>query len=102
VLKGWLDRVFRPGTAYEYEGDVPEARKVVGLLTGRRALVVVTGDAEDPGPLKEFWEERVWGYCGARGRLLYAPRVRESTVRDREMFRDRVVETLKDTFPTRG
>ena len=101
VLKGWLDRVLRPGTAYEYEGEVPEARSVVGLLEGRKALTVITGDADDPGPLEGFWKERIWGYCGAESWLLYAPRVRDSAVRDREVFRDRVIDVLGQIFPAR-
>jgi NAD(P)H dehydrogenase (quinone) len=35
MMKGWLDRVLRPGFAYGYRPD----RKVGGLLTGKKGLV---------------------------------------------------------------
>lgn len=35
MMKGWLDRVLRPGFAYGYRAD----KKVGGLLTGKRSLV---------------------------------------------------------------
>lgn len=35
MMKGWLDRVLRPGFAYGYRPD----RKVGGLLTGKQSLV---------------------------------------------------------------
>ena len=85
VLKGWLDRVLRPGTAYE----VPQGyghRKAEGLLNGRRALVVCTGDADNAGPLEEFWIQRVWAFCGVEARLSYFPRLRESNLAMRRAF----------------
>ena len=45
LLKGWLDRVFRPGIAYDYRG-LDEGPKVpIGLLTDKRAWVYVTRDS---------------------------------------------------------
>lgn len=76
LLKGWIDRVLRPGTAYE----IPEGfgyREARGLLSGRRAAVIVSGDADDAGPLEEFWVKRIWGFCGADSRLFYLSRIRE-------------------------
>ena len=37
ILKGWFDRVFTNGFAFSYNGD-----DVQGLLTDKRALVIVT------------------------------------------------------------
>ena len=85
VLKGWIDRVFRPGTGYE----VPEGfgfRSAGGLLTGRRAAVLICGDAAAPGPLKEFWIDRVWGFCGVDGKLSYISGVRDANRLEREIF----------------
>lgn len=85
VLKGWIDRVFRPGTAYEipegYGHKYPE-----GLLSGRKALVIVSGDGESPGPLKEFWVGRVWEYCGVTATFQYFPNLRDSTETMRREF----------------
>ena len=76
LLKGWVDRVFRSGTAYE----VPEGfgfQSAEGLLAGRRAAVLICGDSEGPGPLESFWRDRVWGFCGAEARVAYLSKVRE-------------------------
>lgn len=91
ILKGWLDRVLRPGTAYEFPERFDE-REPVGLLEGRRAMVAVTGDSDDPGPLEDFWIHQVWGFCGAESRFRYFPRVRESSLKDREAFISRTLE----------
>ncbi|MGO0060572.1 NAD(P)H-dependent oxidoreductase [Brevibacillus fluminis] len=37
ILKGWIDRVFTHKFAFRYEADGP-----VGLLTGKRAIVITT------------------------------------------------------------
>ena len=69
VLKGWIDRVMRPETAYTT--FLSEGRlQFQGLLEGRRAMVIVTGDGE-AGPLESFWAERVWGFCGVSARIHY-------------------------------
>lgn len=85
VLKGWIDRVFRPETAYE----IPEGfghRDPEGLLNGRKALVIVTGDGKSPGPLEEFWVDRIWSYCGVTATFQYFPNLRNSTETMRKKF----------------
>jgi putative NADPH-quinone reductase len=91
VLKGWLDRVLRPGTAYEYPESFDE-REAVGLLKGHRAMVVVTGDSDGPGPLEEFWMDRVWSFCGAESRFRYFARVKDSHLNERKRFVRKTVE----------
>lgn len=71
VLTGWVDRVLRPGVAYEFlEGDggegVPRgllaAKAVVVLNTSNTAAereVRVFGD-----PLQRIWKDCVFGLCG--------------------------------------
>ncbi len=45
ILKGWIDRVIRPGVAYELQADSSGARTVhVGKLGARAALVLNTSD----------------------------------------------------------
>lgn len=85
ILKGWIDRVFRPGTAYE----IPEGyghRDPEGLLAGKKALVIITGDGMSPGPLKDFWIDRVWGYCGVKASVQYFPDIRSSSEKRRREF----------------
>jgi len=44
VMKGWIDRVFRPGVAYEFQvGDDGEGVPV-GLLRARKAIVFNTSN----------------------------------------------------------
>ena len=66
LLKGWVDRVFRPGIAYEYEGEEFMEKKRVPLLSGKRAIVFTTSDLPpyaDESPIARFWR-LVFGYCG--------------------------------------
>lgn len=44
ILKGWIDRVFRLGTAYGYPPGVPPEGVPGGLLQARRALVFNTSN----------------------------------------------------------
>ena len=71
VLKGWIDRVVRPGVAYRFlEGDsgegVPE-----GLLEARAAVVLNTSNTEAGrelavfgDPLETLWKNCVFDLCG--------------------------------------
>jgi NAD(P)H dehydrogenase (quinone) len=71
VLKGWIDRVIRPGVAYEFlDGDSGEGIPK-GLLAAKAALVFNTSNTmpereqrifEDP--LETIWRNCVFGLCG--------------------------------------
>jgi len=73
VLKGWVDRVFRPGVAYRFvEGDsregVPE-----GLLKAKAAVVLNTSNtaparemAAFGDPLEILWKRCIFDLCGVR------------------------------------
>jgi NAD(P)H dehydrogenase (quinone) len=71
ILKGWIDRVMRPGTAYEFqEGDGGEGIPF-GLLTGKRALVFNTSNTPDErerdifgDPLESIWKKCIFHFCG--------------------------------------
>jgi NAD(P)H dehydrogenase (quinone) len=71
ILKGWVDRVVRPGIAYEFlEGDGGEGVPV-GLLKVRAALVFNTSNTprrreiEAFGdPLETIWKNCIFGLCG--------------------------------------
>lgn len=71
ILKGWVDRVFRPGVAYKFqEGDKGEGVPL-GLLTAAAALVFNTSntlprrEAEVFGdPLEAIWKNCIFGLCG--------------------------------------
>jgi putative NADPH-quinone reductase len=66
ILKGWIDRVFRQGTIYEF---TPQG--VNGFLKGKTALVITTSntprDAEMElfgDPLENLWKACVFNFCG--------------------------------------
>jgi NAD(P)H dehydrogenase (quinone) len=71
ILKGWIDRVIRPGVAYEFlEGDggdgIPR-----GLLAGKTALIFNTSNTPDErekevfgDPLEGLWKMCIFNFCG--------------------------------------
>lgn len=71
ILKGWVDRVIRPGVAYEFlEGDSGEGVPN-GLLKARAALVFNTTNttrereqAVFGDPLETIWKNCIFGLCG--------------------------------------
>ena len=71
ILAGWVDRVLRPGVAYEFlEGDNGEGVPR-GLLAARTAVVLNTSDTAPErearifgDPLERIWKDCVFGLCG--------------------------------------
>lgn len=106
ILKGWIDRVLRPGIAYEFEGPEFGRKKALPLLTGRRAAVFVTSDsrASHVQPLFDMmWRDRVFGFCGVEtigvevfGDMHHASR------QARDRFLDRVGALAQQLVAARG
>jgi putative NADPH-quinone reductase len=73
VLKGWIDRVIRPGVAYEFEeGDNGEGVPV-GLLKATTGIVFNTSNTsafrEDTlfkDPLETIWRNCIFDFCGIK------------------------------------
>jgi NAD(P)H dehydrogenase (quinone) len=73
ILKGWIDRVIRPGIAYEFnEGDNGEGIPK-GLLKARFAIVFNTSNTPADRELKVFkdpletlWRNCVFNLCGIK------------------------------------
>ncbi len=73
ILKGWIDRVFRPGVAYEFEeGDLGEGVPN-GLLRAKTALVFNTSNTHAEretrvfgDPLEALWKNCIFGLCGVQ------------------------------------
>ncbi len=71
ILKGWVDRVIRPGVAYEFlEGDSGEGVPN-GLLKAKAALVYNTSNTKTRrekevfgDPLETTWKNCIFGLCG--------------------------------------
>src|SRR5512145_142100 len=89
ILKGWVDRVIRPGVAYEFvDGDQGEGVPI-GLLKARTACVFNTSNTlperEDRvfgDPLETIWKNCIFDLCGVK--TFY-----------REIFRVVVTSTLE-------
>ena len=73
ILKGWIDRVFRPGVAYRFEeGDGGEGVPI-GLLKAKAAVVLNTSNTPDEreqgvfgDPLDALWRRCIFDLCGVR------------------------------------
>jgi putative NADPH-quinone reductase len=73
ILKGWLDRVIRPGLAYEFLEDDAGDGVPVGLLKADAAVVLNTSNTYVEreqrvfgDPLQRLWKHCVFDLCGVR------------------------------------
>lgn len=71
IMKGWIDRVFRLGTAYGYPPGVTPDGVPRGLLVARHAFVFNTSNTPIErerlvfgDPLEAIWKRCVFGLCG--------------------------------------
>jgi len=108
ILKGWVDRVLRPGVAYEFlEGDsgdgVPH-----GLLKAEAAIVFNTSNTETSrelevfqDPLETIWKNCIFGLCGVeRFHRRVFNIVVTSTPQQREKWLNEVQAIVDHHFPT--
>lgn len=73
ILTGWIDRVVRPGVAYEFqEGDSGEGVPV-GLLRAKTAVILNTSNTPPArereafgDPLEAIWRRCVFDLCGVK------------------------------------
>ncbi len=60
LLKGWIERVFRPGVAYDWQGEEFEEKHHVPLLHGKRLWVFSTTDrqpSQSQNAIELFWHD---------------------------------------------
>jgi NAD(P)H dehydrogenase (quinone) len=102
IVKGWVDRIFRPGIAFDYEGPEFGTQRKVPLLTGKRALICNTTDETNPlsqEPMRTIWRDRILSYAGidtVSFKTLY--NVRESTGRQRRLWLDEIDTIVRRLF----
>jgi NAD(P)H dehydrogenase (quinone) len=106
ILKGLVDRVIRPGVAYEFlEGDSGEGIPK-GLLKARAALVFKTSNTETQrekdvfgDPLETIWKNCVFGLCGITNfhRRMFNVIV-TSTDKQRKKWLESVVRDINTFF----
>jgi len=107
ILKGWIDRVIRPGVAYEFStGDSGEGVPA-GLLAGKRAVVFNTSDTPAErerevfgDPLESIWKQCVFDFCGVRDvyRRTFGVIV-TSTAEERRAWLHEVESSVTRIFP---
>ena len=73
ILKGWIDRVFRPGVAYRFEECDGGEGIPIGLLKATAAVVLNTSNTPDEreqrvfgDPLDALWGRCIFDLCGVR------------------------------------
>ena len=107
ILKGWIDRVIRPGIAYEFlEGDSGEGVPR-GLLKAGVALVFNTSNTPPEreqkifgDPLENIWRNCVFGLCEVSKfyRCTFSTVV-TSTASERKKWLKEVRATINNYFP---
>jgi putative NADPH-quinone reductase len=109
ILKGWIDRVIRPGVAYEFmEGDAGQGVPK-GLLKAKAALVFNTSNTQAEreievfgDPLEMIWKNCIFDLCGVRNvyRKTFGVIV-TSTPQRRDEWLQEVREAVNNYFPGR-
>jgi putative NADPH-quinone reductase len=100
ILKGFLDRVFRPGVAYGFrEADFKNADSP-GLFSEKRFDVCITTDAQNPDakdstspswPTARVWKEQVLEFCGVKAAHIHVFwNLRGSTYAERKAYLDSI------------
>jgi len=107
ILTGWIDRVVRPGVAYEFqEGDSGEGVPV-GLLRARTAVVLNTSNTPPDrerdafgDPLDSIWRRCVFDLCGVTDvRRRTWSVVVTSTAEQRRQWLAEAASLVADAFP---
>ncbi len=107
ILKGWVDRVLRPGVAYQFvENDKGEGIPT-GLLKAKTAIVLNTSNTQSKrelqvfgDPLEAIWKNCIFNLCGVKTfhRETFNVIV-TSTVEQRQEWLQKVCKTLEIYFP---
>ena len=107
ILKGWVDRVIRPGTAYEFLEDDKGEGVPRGLLKAKSAVVFNTSNTETEreknifgDPLETIWKNCIFDLCGVRNfyRRMFNIIVVSSEEQRKEWLQE-VGRTIDKYFP---
>ena len=107
ILKGWIDRVLRPGVAYTFaEGDSGEG-ELIGLL--KASVVLIFNTSNTPAereltvygdPLEALWKNNMFISCGVKSfyRSNFGVIV-TSTLKQRQEWLEEAGEITRKYFP---
>ena len=107
ILKGWVDRVFRPDVAYKFLEDDQGEGVPLGLLKAKAALVFNTSNTPPEreqdvfgDPLERLWKSCIFQLCGVDNfyRRTFSVMV-TSSLAQREKWLQEVVEIINRDFP---
>lgn len=107
ILKGWIDRVIRPGIAYEFKPTDSGEGVPVGLLKARTAVIFNTANTYPEreqtvfgDPLETIWKNCIFGLCGITDvRRTTFSVVVTSTRAERTAWLDQAASIITDAFP---
>lgn len=108
IMKGWVDRVIRPGVAYRFLEEDNGVGIPQGLLIAKAALVFNT--CNTPGewetkkfgdPLETIWKNCIFRFCGVKNfyRRMFGVII-TSTLKEREEWLEEVKQTVGKYFPS--
>jgi putative NADPH-quinone reductase len=107
ILRGWVDRVLRPGRAYNFVPDGKGGATPVGLLKASVGLVFTTANTPHDkevqlfgDPLQTHWLKVVFGLCGVAQteRWDFSPMI-VSTIEQRRFWLRGVEDAVARYFP---
>ncbi|MDO9036106.1 MAG: NAD(P)H-dependent oxidoreductase [Methanoregula sp.] len=107
ILKGWIDRVFRPGVAYHFADTDSGEGIPVGLLAAKAVIVFNTSNTPAVreqeifgDPLERIWKDCIVSFCGVP--IFYRKMfgvVVTSTEEQRKEWLVEVRKRVRETFP---
>jgi NAD(P)H dehydrogenase (quinone) len=107
IMKGWIDRILRPGVAYEFlDGDTGEGIPI-GLIKAKVGLVFNTSNTSETrereifkDPLETIWKNCIFNFCGVKHferknfRIIVT-----SDSQQRQIWLNEVIELIDRYFP---
>ena len=110
ILKGYVDRVVRPGVAYEFLEDDTGEGIPNGLLKAETAIIFNTSNTPEKrelevfgDPLETIWKNCIFDLCGVENfyRKMYQVFV-TSSQEERHIWLEDVKKTVDKYFPPKG
>jgi putative NADPH-quinone reductase len=107
ILKGWIDRVLRPGVAYRFAETDSGEGVPIGLLKAQAVIIFNTSNTPAlreqevfSDPLERIWRDCIASFCGVPGfyRMMFGVVV-TSTEEQRREWLGEVRKRVLEVFP---